>query len=44
MVTTQLGCSQTYLLSNFAKYLDVDGSLLVKEPVIEGGFQWNQIG
>ena len=40
MVSTQLGCSQTYALHPFTEALDVDGSLLVKRPCVKGGFEW----
>lgn len=40
MVSTQLGCAQTYALHPLTRYLDIDGSLLVKEPRVEGGFKW----
>lgn len=30
MVSTHLGCSQTYGLYPLAQYLDIDGALLVK--------------
>ena len=44
MVSTQLGAAQTYSLHPLAEYLDTDGSLLVSEPAIIGGFSWGEQG
>jgi hypothetical protein len=44
MVSSQLGCTQTYSLHPLAEYLDVDGSLLLEKPIIEGGFSWGEKG
>lgn len=44
MVSTHLGCTQTYQLKPLARWLDVDGSLLVESPVMEGGFKWGNNG
>lgn len=41
MVSTHHGCTQTYCLYPLAQWLDVDGSLLVQTPDLEGGFGWN---
>ena len=43
MVSTQLGCTQTYMLAPLCTYMDIDGSLLVKTPKISGGFTWNML-
>ena len=40
MVSTHLGCTQTFQFYKYAKYFDIDGALLVKEPQINGGFEW----
>jgi L-alanine-DL-glutamate epimerase-like enolase superfamily enzyme len=32
MVSTHLGCTQTFSLHPLTRYLDVDGALLVKQP------------
>lgn len=44
MCSTQLGCTQTYQFHPLAKFLDVDGALLTKQPYLEGGFVWRQDG
>lgn len=44
MVSTNLGCTQTFQLSPFAAYLDIDGSLLVKSPQPPGGVVWGTGG
>lgn len=40
MVSTHLGCTQTFQFYEFAQYFDIDGALLVKQPQISGGFEW----
>lgn len=44
MVSTHLGCTQTYSLHPLTQFLDVDGALLVREPQLEGGFMWKNGG
>ena len=44
MCSTQLGCAQTFQFYPLAQYMDIDGSLLVKEPIVEGGFEWETNG
>ena len=44
MVTTKLGCAQTFQLHPLARYMDIDGDLLVKDPIVEGGFKWGKEG
>ena len=43
MVSTHLGCTQTFQFYQFAKYFDIDGALLVKSPEIRGGFEWKGV-
>lgn len=38
MISSWLGCTQTYMLAPFAHYGDLDGGLLVHSP-FEGGFK-----
>jgi hypothetical protein len=40
MVSTHLGCTQTFQFFNFATYFDIDGALLTSDPIIKGGFEW----
>lgn len=42
MVSTHLGSTQTYCLHPLTSLLDVDGSLLVAQPVVKGGFKWGK--
>jgi hypothetical protein len=44
MVSSHLGSTQTYCLYPLTEYLDTDGSLLVGEPEVRGGFSWGQEG
>ncbi len=41
MVSSQLGCTQVYEFRQFGQYFDIDGALLVADPEIKGGFEWN---
>ena len=44
MVSTQLGCTQSFQLYPLSNYFDIDGSLLVKSPSFSGGFTWGADG
>lgn len=44
MVTTHLGATQTYCLYPLTQFLDTDGSLLVGDPSVKGGFEWGKNG
>jgi hypothetical protein len=44
MCCTQLGCTQTFQFYPLAKYLDIDGALLIKIPKLYGGFVWGENG
>ena len=43
MVSSQLGCTQTFHLSPLAQFGDLDGGMLVESP-FEGGFTWSSDG
>lgn len=32
MVSTHLGCTQTFQFHKYSKYFDIDGALLLKNP------------
>ena len=44
MCCTQLGCAQIYPLNPLTMYMDIDGALLVSNPIVEGGFTWSSEG
>ena len=44
MCLTKLGTSQTFQFYPLVKYMDIDGSLLVKDPIVKGGFEWRKDG
>ena len=44
MVTTNLGCTQTFQMHPLVRFFDIDGSLLVNDPNPVGGFIWGKGG
>ena len=44
MCSTQLGCSQTFQFFPLTSCMDIDGALLISDPIVEGGFIWKEDG